>query len=170
MPRHQLSTTVDIAAPPAMVWEVLTDLDAYGQWNPFIPSASLQDGDTVLAEGSKLKNRMLPPGGRAMTFSPTITELVDGRVFEWLGRLLLPGLFDGRHRFELEAITLSPGATGDDADDRQGTRLHHSEQFSGLLVPVFRRSLDKQTRSGFEAMNDALKDRAEARFIQSGTD
>src|SRR6187455_2803710 len=26
----------DIAAPPAVVWDVITNLDAYGQWNPFV--------------------------------------------------------------------------------------------------------------------------------------
>ena len=37
----------------------------------------------------------------------------------------------------------------------------HSEAFSVLLVPFFWRSLDTQTRKGFEEMNQALKLRAE---------
>ena len=36
------------------------------------------------------------------------------------------------------------------------------EEFRGLLVPLFSRSLDTDTRRGFEAMNQALKERAEA--------
>lgn len=153
--RHQLTTTIDIAAPPKVVWEILIDLDHYPEWNPFIVSSSVVDGDAV-AQGVRLRNRMEPPGGRAATFSPTVTSADEGRTFEWLGRLLLPGLFDGRHRFELEPIDVD-GSAG------SGTRLHHSEQFRGLLVPLFRRVLDTSTRAGFEALNAALRTRAEAR-------
>ncbi|KAG5718496.1 hypothetical protein E4T56_gene4400, partial [Termitomyces sp. T112] len=30
-----VSETVDIAAPAAIVWQILTDLPRYGEWNPF---------------------------------------------------------------------------------------------------------------------------------------
>jgi hypothetical protein len=86
---------------------------------------------------------MQPPGGRALTFRPAVTALEPGRLLEWLGHLGVPGLFDGRHRFELRAT----GA---------GTRLVQSESFRGLLVRPMRRSLDDRTRSGFVAMNEAL--------------
>ena len=85
-----------------------------------------------------------------MTFRPTVTEVKTERVFEWLGRLGLPGIFDGRHRFEIEP---TPG----------GSRFTQSEVFNGVLVRFMRKSLDNQTMKGFEAMNAALKARAEAR-------
>jgi hypothetical protein len=144
--QHQLDTNIDIDAPPSTVWEILSDLNGYAEWNPFIVSSS---GD--VAVGEKLKNRMQPPGGKAMTFKPTVTEVDAGHGFEWLGRLGVPGIFDGRHRFELEA---TPNG---------GTRLIHSEQFSGVLVRFMRKSLDTQTLQGFQDMNVALKDLAEAR-------
>lgn len=98
-----------------------------------------------------MTNRLRPLGGRAATFRPIVTEVEEERSFEWLGRLLLPGVFDGRHRFEL-----TPTPAG-------GTSVVHSEHFTGVLVPVLRRSLDKNTAAGFAAMNTALKRRAEAR-------
>ncbi len=143
--RHELHTSVDIEAPPEIVWDVLTDLDQYTEWNPFIVASS---GDVVL--GGRLTNRIQPPGGRAITFKPIVTVVEAPRTLEWLGRLGFRGLFDGRHRFELE-----PTPSG-------GTRVVHTEHFQGLLVRFLRKSLDTNTKSGFELMNNALKTRAEA--------
>jgi hypothetical protein len=138
---HELRTEIDIAGPPEAVWAQLVDLNSYADWNPFITSAV-----GSAAVGERLTLRMQPPGGRPMTFRPTVTRTEPGAVFEWLGRLGVPGLFDGRHRFEL---TASPG----------GTHLVQSESFTGLLVGPLRRSLDRGTRAGFEAMNEALRRR-----------
>jgi hypothetical protein len=139
--KHRLHTEITLPATPDEVWQHLTDLAQYGSWNPFITAAS-----GTIAVGERLTLRMEPPGGRAMTFRPTVTEVVPGRSLEWLGSLGIPGLFDGRHRFELSA-------------EGSGTRLVHSEAFSGLLVRALRSSLDGPTRSGFEAMNAALAHR-----------
>jgi hypothetical protein len=142
---HELHTTIDIDATPAIVWEILTDLTGYSDWNPFITSSAGRP-----EVGEKLINRMVPPGGKAMTFKPRVTVIEDGKTFEWLGRLVLPGVFDGRHRFELLATP-----TG-------GTRLIQAEYFGGVLVGFLRRSLNTETLQGFELMNVALKTRAEA--------
>ena len=70
------------------------------------------------------------------------------QVFEWWGHLVVRGLFDGRHRFELEPTA-------------RGTRVAHTETFTGILVPLLRRSLDTHTAAGFELMNHALKAQVE---------
>jgi hypothetical protein len=139
--RHDIRTEIDIDAPPDEVWPHLVGLGAYGEWNPFITSASGSP-----EEGQKLTLRMEPPGGRAVTLHPRVTAVSRDAVFEWLGHLGVPGIFDGRHRFELEATA-------------SGTRLVQSEEFRGLLVRPLRRSLDGSTRTGFEAMNVALRRR-----------
>lgn len=140
---HELRTEIEIDAPPERVWSILTDLTAYPDWNPFITSSA-----GIVAVGRRLTHRLEPPGARAITIKPIVTEVSDGRVLEWLGRLVVPLLFDGRHRFEL-------------VPEGDGTRLLHTEHFSGLLVPFLTRSLDTSTIAGFEAMNAALKARAE---------
>jgi hypothetical protein len=146
---HHLHTEIEIDAAPDVVWDVLTDLDRYPEWNPFITSA-----DGTAEVGRQLTNRLEPPGGKAITFRPRVTEVETQKTFEWLGRLGVRGVFDGRHRFDLE-----PTATG--------THLVHSEEITGVLVRPMRSSLDSQTKPGFEAMNAALKTRAEA--IATGT-
>lgn len=143
--RHELKAEVEIAAPIDAVWETLIDLASYPDWNPFIVSA---EGQVV--EGERLTNRMQPPGGKAITFKPTVTVVEPTTTLEWLGRVGLPGIFDGRHRFDL-----APCRNG-------GTLVTQSEQFDGVLVRFMRTSLDTQTMAGFVAMNAALKARVEA--------
>jgi hypothetical protein len=140
----QLRSEIDVHATPERVWQVLTDFAAYPQWNPFIIRA---DGEA--RRGRRLTLRMQPAGGRATTFRPTVLEAAQGRELRWLGRLLVPGLFDGEHRF-----TIRPLGDGQ-------VRLVQQEDFRGLLVPLLAGSLDRRTLPAFEQMNQALKRRAE---------
>jgi hypothetical protein len=139
-----ISVTSEISAPIERVWAEVSAVGEYVAWNPFITSFTGE-----LAVGSRVEVRIAPPGGRPMTFRPTITEVTPGRRIEWLGRFLVPGLVDGRHSFLLEAL-----------DDGR-TRLTQAEEFSGLLVPVMASMLER-TREGFAAMNEAVRVRAEA--------
>jgi hypothetical protein len=139
-----IETSIDISASAERVWDVLTRFDAYPGWNPFITSIT-----GVPREGAKLQARIKPPGRAAMTFKPTIIVATPQETLTWLGHLLLPGLFDGEHKFQIE----SRGKI---------CRFHQSERFSGILVPLFGAGLFDATRRGFEAMNAALKARAEA--------
>lgn len=141
---HELHSEIDIDATPEVVWQVLTDLDAYREWNPFITSS---DGNAGV--GERLVNRMEPPGGMAITLKPHVTVVEDQKAFEWLGKVGFWGLFDGRHRFDLEATPT-------------GTRFVQSEDLDGVLVRLLRHSVDTSTKAGFEAMNLALKARAES--------
>ena len=139
-----LRTEIDINASGERVWRVLTDFSAYGEWNPFITSISGE-----VRRGARLKVRVQPSGGRGMTFRPTVLAADRNRELRWVGRLLFPGIFDGEHAFLITPL------------ENGGVRLRQQETFRGLLVPLLRRLLDGQTRAGFEAMNRALKERAE---------
>jgi hypothetical protein len=143
---ERLHAEIEIDAPPEEVWEALTEFEAYPSWNPFLTSV---EGPPTA--GAKLNVRLEPPGGRGITMHPTVTESEPGRELAWLGRLGFPGVFDGAHRFEVEPL----------GDGR--TRFVQSERFSGVLVPLLRRSLRSHTLAGFKAMNQALADRAGAR-------
>ena len=140
---RSISVVTEIAAPIETVWAELSAVSKYAEWNPFITAFT---GDLV--PGSRVEVRIEPPGGRPMTFRPTITEVTQGRRLEWLGRLVLPGVFDGRHSFRLESL-----------DDGR-TRLTQAEEFSGVLVPLVGKVLER-TRAGFAAMNEAVRVRAE---------
>jgi hypothetical protein len=140
----ELSTSVEIDAPTETVWTVLTAFDTYPEWNPFMEIIGRA------SEGARLTVELRPPGKRATAFRPTVTRVDEGREFRWLGHLFVAGLYDGEHRFELEAL------------EGGRTRFTQAETFGGLLVGPINRWLGESTRKGFEEMNEALKARAES--------
>ena len=142
---REIRSEVDIDAPAARVWSMLTDFASYPEWNPYIKSI---DGEA--REGARLTVRLEPPDGRGMTVKPTVQAADAPREFRWLGRLLLPRLFDGEHIFELETT------------DAGGTRLVQREEFRGVLVGPLLGWVGKSTQRGFGQMNAALKFRVEA--------
>jgi hypothetical protein len=145
VPVKELHTEIEIDAPAERVWELLTDFASYPQWNPFIRTISGQP-----ITGQRLEVRIEPPGGRGMTFKPMVLNAEDNRELRWLGHLLVAGLFDGEHSLAIQPL------------DENRVRFIQREVFRGLLVALFASSLDTNTQRGFEEMNRALKERAEA--------
>jgi hypothetical protein len=143
---HKIQSDIDIDATPERVWSILTDFAAYPSWNPFITSIS-----GIVETGQRLTVSIQPVGGRAMTFRPTVLVAQRNSELRWLGHLLFRGIFDGEHSFKMTA-----SASG-------GVRLTQGETFSGVLVALAKASLDRGTKPGFIAMNEALKARAENR-------
>lgn len=143
--RISISTSIQIDAPPAAVWAVLTDTAAYPQWNTFI-----RRWEGELALGARQHVRIEPTEENGQTFRPRIIELAPGRELAWLGRVGLPGVLDGRHRFVVEPL----------GEGR--SRLVHSEVLSGALVPLFRRMLTVDTPAAFSRMNVELAARVAA--------
>ena len=143
---HRVDTQIEINASAERVWSILMDFPGHARWNPFI--RSIEGAPTV---GGSLNVFIQPPGSSGMRFHPTVLAVHPKREFRWKGKLVIPRLFDGEHFFMLEPKS--------DAQlvFRQG------EVFSGLLVPLFRRSLDGATKQGFIAMNEALKREAEVK-------
>lgn len=141
----ELRTEIEIDAPADRVWRVLTEFDAYPDWNPFLRRASGE-----VKEGARLEVYMQPSGGRGMTFRPTVIRAEPNREFRWLGHLGVSGLFDGEHSFTIEPL------------EGNRVRFVQSERFTGVLVPLMLLMIEKDTKRGFEEMNQALKERAEA--------
>jgi hypothetical protein len=136
-----IERAITVSAPAGRVWSVLTDFAGYQEWNPFMPRI-----EGALEVGARLSVRLAPPGGRAITMRPTVVTVEPERRFSWLGRLGVPGIFDGEHEF-----VLTP--------EGDGTRFVQRETFRGVLVPLTRRTIDRAAQ-GFDDMNRALAARA----------
>lgn len=138
-----LTSEIAIDAPSEVVWQVLVDFDSYPDWNPVEIAAK---GEPVI--GAALEHTGKLPGRKPMTFKAKIIEATPARALAWKGHIVVPGLFDVRHHFEIDPLD----------DDR--SRLRQSEHFSGLLIP-FMRGVLRDTQAAFELANKAIKQRAE---------
>lgn len=150
-----LSSEIVIAAPSEVVWDVLVDFESYADWNPVEIQAH---GEAVV--GGVVEHTAQLPGRKPMTFKAKIIEADASRALAWKGRIVVPGLFDVTHHFEIDPL----------ADDH--SRLRQFEHFSGILVP-FMRAMLRDTQAAFELANQAIKQRAEslagdARRLQAG--
>jgi hypothetical protein len=137
--RNEIRSQVTIEASAQEVWDTLTDFESYGEWNPGFERA---EGRAEV--GETLHITFAKKGGRTMTMRPTVLVADPGRELRWLGRLFLPGIFDGEHRFEIHES--EPGRV----------TFVQGERFRGMLVPFLRKMIEVDTLSMFEKVNDAL--------------
>lgn len=140
----EVRSEIEIAAPAGRVWEILTDFARFPEWNPFIRKA-----EGRVQVGERLTVLLQPAGGRPTTFRPRVLRADPGRELAWLGHLVVPGIFDGEHHFEIESRD-------------GGVRFVQREVFTGALAGPILNRIGDTTHQGFEAMNRALKARAEA--------
>ena len=140
----EISTEIEINAPPSRVWQILTDFKNYQTWNPFIKKIS-----GIPARNEKLEVHMPDPRGGTMVFTPDVLVAERERELRWLGRSE-GDVFNGEHRFLIETI-----------ENDNKVHFSQSEKFTGSMVASLEGWLDTAVKQNFEDMNRALKQRAE---------
>lgn len=100
--------------------------------------------------GNKIEVHIRTIRGKSRVYHPVITKLDENKELRWQGRSILPGIFDGERIFQIESTS------------SEVVTFAHMEIFSGLGAKFLGRSLDHDLQQGFEAMNNALKARAES--------
>ncbi len=144
MLRRELVTSLEVEADRERAWEVLTDLEAYPEWNPMIRRASGE-----LRPGSVLRVRFEPEGMRGRDYRPRLSVVDPPGELRWTAFLNLPGVFAFEHYWLLERA----------GEGR--TLLKHGVSVSGILAPLAWKIVERSSRGPFEAMNRAHKERAE---------
>jgi hypothetical protein len=137
-------TRFEVNARADRVWELLTSLDRYAEWNPQIPVAT-----GVVEEGSPIKLRLVLPGRPPMELSAVIEEVRPASLFTWRGHLIAPWFFEGYRRFEISPI------------DERKVVVTHIEDVHGLFAPLFSVLMGTPVRKSQVALNEALRTRAE---------
>jgi hypothetical protein len=139
----ELRTEIDILASPEKVWQILRDLDKFPEWNPFIHHAI---GTAKVGEKVDITVRS---GSKEMTLHCTVIKVEPNKELRWKYHVALPVLFSGEHSFIIEQV------------DGNKVRFIDREIFHGLLVSSQAKDIDTNSKQGFEAMDKALKARAE---------
>jgi hypothetical protein len=140
----EVRTYIDIGASASLVWGILTDFGSYRRWNPFIRAIL---GEAQVGNSIEITQDQAAFGGT--TFRATLTHVREPRELRWFGRWAVPGLYSAEHRFAIESLPSG------------GVRLHNAEQYRGVVVPTVQRRLQQIIEPAFNAMNVALKRRAE---------
>ena len=142
---QEIKTEIEISAPPAKVWKIITDINKWQEWSPII---NVSQGSTSV--GSELTIIMMgkEKGKDGPKYNPVITELKQHDSFRWRAHMLAGFVFTNDKIFKLEQT-------------KTGTRITHIETFKGLLAPIFCDRMEKGVPPMLNAMNKALKDQVE---------
>lgn len=111
--------SINVLASAERIWVLLTDAEAFPRWNSTVAKI---EGE--IREGATLRVHV---PGTERTFSPRISGVVINRRMTWTGGFT--PVFKGVRTFEL-------GPRGDGTTD-----FTMAERFSGLMLPLVKRSL-----------------------------
>ncbi|MFE7532316.1 MFS transporter, partial [Kitasatospora sp. NPDC057542] len=134
----RLAITVD--APPALVWALHTDVEAWPSWNPDVEQARL-DGGPLTGPGTSFTWRT-----HGLDITSTVRELAPGRRIVWGGPA---NGIEGIHVWSFEAA----------GDGRVTVRTE--ESWSGPAVDAMPEALEQALRESLERWLDHLRATAE---------
>lgn len=135
---------VGINAPAEMIWEVLYDLERWSEWNPTYPKAAGQ-----FRIGEQLTLTLALPGQAEQEIRPRVLEWVPNEQIHWQ-LTLLHGAIKTLRYIEIDALA------------EESCVVDNGEIFSGLMGASLGKRMAGPVRRGFRAMNEALKEQAEA--------
>lgn len=140
------SVTVDIDAPPEVVWQVLTEFDAYEDWNPWIIEAEggAEVGDEVVVT-SRLNNE-------TRVVDHEVIEVAEPVWFCWKDLGWFTAFAEGER-----CRSLTPTFDG-------GTTLQVDLVVTGSMIDLVELQYGDAMRAGMDAEAEALADRAESLY------
>ncbi len=139
-----VDTHIEIDSSAEQVWRVLTDFQAYAEWNPFIVAIS-----GPVEAGNKIFVTIKLPVGMKMDFKLLLQQLNTSREMIWVGTTIARNILDGRHYFVIESIS----------DNK--VKFSQGESYRGVLLYFCWPFIQWSVARSFSEMNDALKQRAE---------
>lgn len=147
--KREFQDEILINAPTQLVYNQLTDLESYPQWNTVMPQVRIKKEQ--LQTGQKIRPTLVTPSGR-ITFSASLSKVdPDHKEFRWIAKSPIPGFFKGEQFFKMVP-------TG---ENNSQTKFIRGSVYTGIFVPILScTTLDKVDASILEMVNE-LKARVE---------
>ena len=140
----KLERRIGIHAPDEIVWEILSDIPGWADWNPLYPQAQ---GEIRI--GNRWTLELALPGEKSRTINPVILDWAPYDHIHW--RLdALRGWVRTVRFLEIEKM------------GEENVIFNNGEIFDGMLGSFVAKRLRRPIIDGFEAMNEVLKQRSEA--------
>lgn len=134
---------VQVDCAPDHLWAVLTDVERYPEWNPYVTGVR---GDLVA--GQTVEMDIAAPDRDVLTTTAEVDAVEPPHHLRFVWEREDPDLFDGTSEFHIHA-------------DPHGSRIEHRQVLSGELAPGIQHRLGDRMVLGIEMMLAALKARAE---------
>lgn len=138
-----VETTMVIRREPRAVWDVLSDFDAYEEWNPIL---TVRRGTP--RAGSAVEVAVDRPGHTTRTETAKLTAVDPGVRLQWEAVALYSWLYRSTQTFELRRL------------EGGRTRLVNRTACGGILAPLV---VSEGFETENERLNRALADRVENR-------
>lgn len=139
---REVYSDIEIKATPDRVWDVATDFESFPDWNPFLRSAKGE-----LKAGGRLEIEVQTGAGKHSRMQPTVLKSDRPSEFRWNVRQAF-GMFNREF-----ATLIQPSS-------EERVRVIQRCMFTGMLVPFMGGAIE-ETKLGFDAMNEALRAKAE---------
>ena len=143
---------VQIDAPIDLVWSVLTEVEKYGEWNPFTPRVQT---DFKIGSPAHLRVRM---GPTKMKITETVCAFEKPRLIAWTKTFGARWFLVAVRQQILEPV------------DEASCTYHNTDRLTGLMAPVVLLLNGSYMRRGFNDVGEGLKRYAEAVHQRKGAE
>jgi len=139
---------IGVQAPAEIVWEVVSEFETWTHWNPLYRKA---EGQMKIGTALVLEQHL--PGEPPRVIQPIVQDWVPYEQLHWRSSRM--GGFVTAIRY-LEIESMGPA----------NSTFSNGELFMGMLLRLVSRDERRKLRAAFEAMGEAVRDRAEAIWSQ----
>ncbi len=138
-----IDRTIEVNAPAQVVWDVITDLPRYGEWNPFCLAArsTLKPGETI--------EMTVQLTAKPQQVVEWMKEFVPGRRFAYSMKPVPLGALSSLRSHDVEPL-----------GDRRA-RYRSYFELKGWMMPLVRALYGEKLEQGFSGMTEAIGRRAE---------
>lgn len=134
--RKSVHAEIFIPAPPKLVWQVLTDTDAYPEWNPI-----MEDLEGEFKEDSDVQFKFIQEPGKSYLIKVKVRRVVENGHLNQSGGMY--GILTYDHHYILEP-------------KEEGTQVTIHEDYRGIGVHFWNPAA---VQDAYERVNAAMKAR-----------